>query len=115
MKSLAGKLTLSIGIVSALLATYLFYETYRMTNQRLEDVVVQQAEMAMQFDLSIRSYVGGVVRPMMHELLGEDEFVPETMSTSFVARSIFEDVRKRFPETIIKFSSDNPRNPVPRS
>ncbi|BBO76864.1 histidine kinase [Desulfosarcina widdelii] len=112
MKSLAGKLILSIGIASALLATYLFYETYRMTNQRLEDVVVQQAEMAMQFDLSIRSYVGGIVRPMMYELLGEDEFVPETMSTSFVARSIFEDVRKRFPETIIKFSSDNPRNPV---
>jgi len=79
MKSLAGKLTLSIGIASALLATYLFYETYRMTNQRIEDVVVQQAEMALQFDLSIRSYVGGVVRPMMYEWLGEDQFVPETM------------------------------------
>jgi two-component system cell cycle sensor histidine kinase/response regulator CckA len=112
MKSLAGKLTLSIGIASALLATYLFYETYRMTNRRLNDVVVQQADMALQFDLSIRSYVGKVVRPMMYDLLGEDEFVPETMSTSYVARSIFEDVHKQFPDTIIKFSSDNPRNPV---
>ena len=34
------------------------------------------------------------------------------MSTSFVARSIFEKVRKKFPDYIIKFASDNPRNPV---
>jgi two-component system cell cycle sensor histidine kinase/response regulator CckA len=112
MKSLAGKLTVSIGMATILLATYLFYATYRMTDQRLNDVVVQQAEMALQFDLAIRKYVGDHIRPMMYDLLGEDEFVPETMSTSFVARSIFEDVRRDFPEYIIKFSSDNPRNPV---
>ena len=34
------------------------------------------------------------------------------MSTSFVARNIFEKVRKNFPAYIIKFSSGNPRNPV---
>lgn len=48
----------------------------------------------------------------MYELLGQEEFMPETMSTSYVARTIFEDVRKEFPDYIIKFSSDNPRNPV---
>ena len=94
------------------LATYLFYTTYRMTDQRLKDVVVQQAEMALKFDLAIRKYVGDHVRPMMYDLLGEDEFVPETMSTSFVARIIFEDLRKDFPDYILKFSSDNPRNPA---
>jgi PAS domain S-box-containing protein len=34
------------------------------------------------------------------------------MSTSFVARNIFEKVRTNFPDYIIKFSSGNPRNPV---
>ncbi len=112
MKRLAAKLTLSIGIVAILLAMFLFYETYRMTDRRLKEVVAQQTEMALKFDLAIRSYVGKHVRPRMYDLLGEDEFVPETMSTSFVARSIFEDVRKELPDYILKFSSDNPRNPA---
>ena len=34
------------------------------------------------------------------------------MSTSFVARSVFDKVRKEHPDYTIKFSSDNPRNPL---
>ena len=68
--------------------------------------------MALKFDLAIRKYVANNIRPLMYELVGEDEFVPETMSTSYVARTIFEDVRSEFPDYIIKFSSDNPRNPA---
>ena len=49
---------------------------------------------------------------MVAKLIGPDEFIPEAMSTSFVARGVFEKVRRRFPETILKFSSDNPRNPA---
>ena len=48
----------------------------------------------------------------MYDFVGEDEFIPETMSTSYVARKIFDDVRNEFPDYIIKFSSDNPRNPA---
>ena len=48
----------------------------------------------------------------MYEFVDEDEFIPETMSTSFVARSIFEETKKKFPGIILKFSSDNPRNPA---
>ncbi|BBO70385.1 histidine kinase [Desulfosarcina alkanivorans] len=112
MKSLAGKLTVSIGVVTLLLATYLFYATYRMTDQKHKEVIVRQAEMALQYNLAVRKYIAEKVRPMMYDLLGKDEFIPETMSTSFVARRIFEDVRKDFPDYIIKFSSDNPRNPA---
>ena len=34
------------------------------------------------------------------------------MSTSFVARSIFDDVKQHFPDYVLKFSSDDPRNPA---
>ena len=34
------------------------------------------------------------------------------MSTSYVARNIFNKVRIKFPYYIIKFSAENPRNPV---
>ena len=33
------------------------------------------------------------------------------MSTSYISRNIFEEVRKKFPDYIIRFSSENPRNP----
>lgn len=68
--------------------------------------------MALQFDVSIRKYIADNVRPIMYKLVEADEFIPETMSTSFVARSVFDDVRKEFPDLILKFSSDNPRNPA---
>ena len=68
--------------------------------------------MHLDFDLAIREYVAEKVRPVMFDLVGEETFIPETMSTSFIARSIFEKVRKNFPDYIIKFASDNPRNPI---
>jgi PAS domain S-box-containing protein len=55
------------------------------------------------------------IRPLMYKLVKQDEFIPETMSTSYVARRIFDEVRKEFPDYIIKFSSDSPRNPKNRA
>ncbi|HKI49467.1 MAG TPA: DUF3365 domain-containing protein, partial [Desulfobacteria bacterium] len=112
MNRIASKLTLSIGIVTLIFTAFLLYQAYALTNRRIKEVVEQQTSMALQFDLAIRKYVGHKIRPLMYELLGEDEFIPEAMSTSYVARSIFEDVRGAFPAYILKFSSDNPRNPL---
>jgi len=112
MRNIATKLLFSIIIVTIFYSTFLLYQTYSLTNRRVRDVVEQQASMALKFDLAIRKYVELNIRPLMYELLGEDEFLPETMSTSYVARSIFEDVRNEFPNYILKFSSDNPRNPA---
>jgi signal transduction histidine kinase len=46
----------------------------------------------------------------MSNRIGEGEFVIEAMSTSYVARNVFEQVQEEFPGYILKFSSDNPRN-----
>jgi PAS domain S-box-containing protein len=71
----------------------------------------QQAALAQEFNLAIRSYAGENIRPFMEKFVDKDTFIPETMSTSFISRSIFEKVKKKFPGVIIRFSSDNPRNP----
>ena len=70
-----------------------------------------KAELALQFNLAICQYVAETIRPFAEQYVHKDGFVPETMSTSFVTRSIFEKVRSKFPDCIIKFASDNPRNP----
>jgi len=111
MRSIATKFLISIGIATILYSFFLFYHTYSLAKVRVNEVVKQQASMALSFDLAIRKYISQNVRPVMNELVGKEDFMPETMSTSFVARTIFKDVRKEFPDYIIKFSSDNPRNP----
>jgi PAS domain-containing protein len=112
MRNIATKLLMSIGIATIFFSIFLLYQTYSLTNRRVKDLVEQQASMALKFDLAIRKYVDQKIRPLMYELVGEDEFIPETMSTSYVARSIFDIVRDEFPGFILKFSSDNPRNPA---
>lgn len=112
MRSLTSKL-LALNVCVMLTFVILFlYQTYSKTDESIVRLVNQQAALALQFDLSIRQYVANTIRPSMYALTQEDEFYPETMSTSYIARSIFEDVRKKFPDYIIKFSSDNPRNPL---
>lgn len=112
MGKLTIKLSIAIGFATLLFSCILLYLTYTLSQNRVREVVEQQAALALKFNLAIRKYVENNVRPLMYELLGEEEFIPETMSTSFVARAIFEDVRTEFPDYLIKFSSDNPRNPA---
>lgn len=112
MKSIGLKLFIIVGIFIILFSSFLFYRTYEVSSKHVHELVEQQADLALEFDLEIRNYVKNHIRPMMYEFVGEDEFIPETMSTSFVARSIFEETKKKFPGVILKFSSDNPRNPA---
>jgi len=112
MKSIGLKLFIIVAFFVTLFSAFLFYRAYVISNEHVYQVVNQQADLALQFDLAIRSYVKNKIRPIMYEFVNEDEFIPETMSTSFVARSIFDETKKKFPEIILKFSSDNPRNPA---
>ncbi len=112
MKHIGTKLLLFITATFLLFSSFFLYRTYQTARSYVDKVVQQQTDLALQFDLSIRQYVQEKIRPVMRDLLGKDKFIPETMSTSFVARSIFADVHRKFPDIILKFASDNPLNPV---
>ncbi|MEN6308528.1 MAG: PocR ligand-binding domain-containing protein [Anaerohalosphaeraceae bacterium] len=87
-------------------------QTRQWTNQHIEHMSDQQAKLGVAFDRSIRKYIAQYIRPEMEKRLNADEFIAEAMSTSFVARSIFDSVRKEFPEYLLRFPSTNPRNPA---
>ncbi len=112
MKSIKLKLLVFVGVIILICSTILIHRTYISVTSNIENLTNQQLSLALNFELAIREYVAETIRPMMFNLVGEGKFIPETMSTSFVARSIFEKVRKNFPDYIIKFASGNPRNPV---
>jgi PAS domain S-box-containing protein len=112
MKSIKLKLLIFVGIIVLTCSAMLFQRSYSSVTSNIENLTQQQLDLALNFDLAIREYVFETVRPIMFRLVSEDEFIPETMSTSYFARQVFEKVRKQFPDYIIKFASGNPRNPV---
>ena len=112
MRSISTRFAVAVGAFVILFSGFAVFRTWALIRQHTEEGMAQQAELALQFDLAIRSYVRDEIRPIMEKHIGKDDFIPETMSTSYVARSIFENVDKKFPDYIIKFSSDNPRNPA---
>ena len=111
MKSLGTRFLLPFGLLAVLFSVFVLYQTYDASRKHANELVNQQVNLALEFDLAIRKYVGQKIRPNVEKLMGRDGFNPETMSTSYISRSIFEDVRKKFPDYIIRFSSENPRNP----
>jgi len=111
MKSIKLKLLILFGLIVLICSTLLFHRTYSLVTSNINNLTKQQLSLARNFELSIREYVAEKVRPLMFKMISEKHFIPETMSTSFVARRIFEKVKVTHPDYIIKFSAENPRNP----
>jgi len=112
MKRISTRFLIIVGVFAAAFSGFLFLQTWISTRRHLEEMTAREGALALEFDLAIRKYVAEHIRPEMERRAGQEEFIPETMSTSFVARSVFDEVRRKFPDYVIKFSSDNPRNPA---
>ncbi|MHC4926615.1 MAG: c-type heme family protein [Planctomycetota bacterium] len=115
MNTIRTKFLLVIAGFSIAISVFLIMRNCTSNIDRLQAQVDRQTALVLEFDLAIREYVAESIRPFAAQHISEDEFLPETMSTSYVSRSVFEKVRRRFPDYIIKFSSDDPRNPVNRA
>jgi len=112
MKNLGARFLLPFAVLAILFSAFILYQTYTASRQHVNELINRQAALALEFNLAIHTYPGDKIRPIMESMLGKDGFNRETMSTSFISRSIFEEVRKKFPEYIIRFSSEDPRNPL---
>jgi PAS domain S-box-containing protein len=112
MKGIAGKFLWPVGALAVLFIVFDVYLAYSDVRRHAAELLNRQAALALQFDLAIRSYIADQLRPIVRERTAEGEFMPEAMSSSFVAKRVFDDVRGEFPDYIIKFSAANPRNPA---
>lgn len=112
MRSIGTRFLVPFGVLAVLFSIFILYRAYSASQQHARELISQQAALALEFNLAIRDYTASTIRPTMERLLGKDGFIPETMSTSLVSRNIFEEVRQKFPHYIIRFASDDPRNPV---
>jgi PAS domain S-box-containing protein len=110
--SIGTRFSIIIGLTVLLFSSFLLSRTWRHSASLENQLLEAQTELALQFDLAIREYAAEEIRPFAQQYLTEDDFAPEVMSTSFIARSVFDKVRKKYPGSVLKFSSDNPRNPL---
>lgn len=112
MKSVGTRFLLPLGLLGIIFSIFILYRTFQESQNHINELVNKQAALIKEYNLAIRGYAGDKIRPVLESLVDENEFIPETMSTSYISRSIFERVREKFPDYIIRFSSENPRNPI---
>ncbi len=111
MKSIGTRFSVAIAAFAVVFSAIVLWQTWSSAKQHSEELTSRQARLALEFDLAIREYVGQSIRPEMQKRIPKDDFVVEAMSTSYVARQITERVSQQFPDYLLKFPSDNPRNP----
>ena len=96
MRSIRAKLAVALGLFAVLFSGFVTLRTWQSAGRSAEESAARQAELAIEFDLAIRQHVAEEIRPVLARYAGPDEFIPEVMSTSFVARSVFERVKDIF-------------------
>ncbi len=108
-------LLLGMALLGVAFLGVVLLQGWHWTHKHIDRSASQQAQLAVHFDHALRDYVGKHIRPEMEKRAGTGEFIPETMSTSFISRSVFDEVRKAFPDAILRFASTHPRNPSNRA
>jgi signal transduction histidine kinase/DNA-binding response OmpR family regulator len=111
MKSLGIRFSVAILLFAVIFTSIALYRTEQWTRKQVEKAAIREARLVLEFVVAVRENAQKM-RPEILRLGKPHQFIPQIMSTSYIARAVFERVKSKFPGYIIKFSSDNPRNEV---
>ena len=101
----------SLGVLGVAFLSLVLQQTWYWMHEHIVESSDQQAHLAVAFNDAIRDHIAAYVRPELERRIEADEFIPEAMSTSCVARRVFEQVNADFSDYILRFPSMHPRNP----
>lgn len=110
--SLQSRFLLGTGIILLVLCCISAYATYRHEKRKLEEWAYTKSQLVMVAVEASQNYVREVLRPKMFDLLGQEAFVLEAMSTSYVSRQFMERFRDALPEYEYRRVAVNARNPL---
>ncbi len=96
-------------LLFCVVSSYLFYLQER---KLLEETAYTKSELVMQAVEASRHYVREVLRPKMYEVLGNDTFILEAMSTSYVGRAIMDRFNQSMPFYQYRRAAVDARNPA---
>jgi len=100
---------LALAAIAYCVVSMLLYE--QLHRDLVDTAAHREAELATAYQASIRDYVAEVIRPEMKRHVGEEGFVVELMSTSYVAREIGSQVQSRFPHLATRTVAAHPLEP----
>ncbi|MFZ5766783.1 MAG: c-type heme family protein [Thermodesulfobacteriota bacterium] len=84
---------------------------YFHEKKMLEEEAFNQTELVMAAVDSLREYVRGELRPRMYELLDDQTFVIEAMSTSYISRAVMDRFNRNMPSFSYRRVAIQARNP----
>jgi PAS domain S-box-containing protein len=84
---------------------------YRQGTALLEESAYAKSQIAVALVEATQGYVREVLRPKMYELLGEDVFVLEAMSSSYASRVVMDNFKKSLPAYLYRRVAIDARNP----
>lgn len=113
--SLGTRFLCVVGVCATACFVVILFRAWGQNIAHSQHMAAEQARIGLEFNLAVRDYIAEHVRPFAQTHAESGEFLPETMSTSFASREVFEQVSEQFPGYILKFSSANPRNPKNRA
>lgn len=109
--SLQQKFLLGMAAILLFFCGICAFLLYTQEKRLLQDAAYEKSQIVMAAVEATRSYVREVLRPRMYEILGEEGFVLEAMSTSYVSRAVMDRFKGSLPEYFYRRVATNARNP----
>lgn len=111
LAGIQGKFLLGLAAILLFFSALVSTTIYFYQKETLEDEAYQKASLIMSAMDASRGYVREVLRPKMYEIIAEDDFVLEAMSSSYISRAIMELVNREVDDFTYRRVSINARNP----
>lgn len=109
--SLQTKFLLGLAAILIFFSALASTTIYFFQKKSLEDDAYQKTELVMTAMAANRGYVREVLRPRMYETLGQDVFLLEAMSSSYISRKVMERFNEDLYDFIYRRVAKNSRNP----
>ncbi|MCL7487211.1 MAG: DUF3365 domain-containing protein [Desulfobulbaceae bacterium] len=109
---LQARFLLGLALILLIFSAFAAGIIYFYEKNAIEEEAFQKTEIVMAAAGAARQYVRGTLRPRMYTLLGNDDFVLEAMSSSFISRAIMDHFKEDLPDFEYRRVAVNARNPV---
>lgn len=110
-RGLQQRFLVGMALILLLFSVMISVIIYFWGKRELEEDAFRRTGLVMAAMDATRGYVHDELRPQMFDLLGEDGFLLEAMSTSFVSRAVAERFRESLPDFIYRRVARGALNP----
>jgi two-component system, NtrC family, sensor kinase len=106
-----SKFLLVLATILLLFSGFAALIIYQHEKQNLEENAFEKTDLIMKSIKSTRDYIQDILRPAMYREFGEDRFIIEAMSSSYISRMIMERFNEKTQGFVYRRVAANAKNP----